>query len=132
MLHALQVNLRGPDVAQLINLLYVNKWQKLGIGKVRYGVMCAEDGVVMDDGVTGRLGGKSVHPDLQVLEATAYRRVSVYRPLIAVGRQAPADRLPEPLATRETAPRTRRLPRAASSHRSRSRRRGPAGCGSPR
>ena len=51
-----KLDLRGPDVTQLLNLLYVNKWSKLAIGRVRYGVMCAEDGVVLDDGVTGRLG----------------------------------------------------------------------------
>jgi sarcosine oxidase subunit alpha len=51
-----KLDLRGPDVAKLLNLLYVNKWSKLGVGRVRYGVMCAEDGVVLDDGVTGRLG----------------------------------------------------------------------------
>jgi len=51
-----KLDLRGPDVPKLLNLLYVNKWSKLDIGKVRYGVMCAEDGVVLDDGVTGRLG----------------------------------------------------------------------------
>ncbi|WP_027944578.1 2Fe-2S iron-sulfur cluster-binding protein [Amycolatopsis taiwanensis] len=51
-----KLDLRGPDVPKLLNLLYVNKWAKLGVGKVRYGVMCAEDGVVFDDGVTGRLG----------------------------------------------------------------------------
>jgi sarcosine oxidase, subunit alpha len=51
-----KLDLRGPDVPALLNLLYVNKWSKLGIGRVRYGVMCAEDGVVLDDGVTGRLG----------------------------------------------------------------------------
>ncbi|MHB1929387.1 MAG: aminomethyltransferase family protein, partial [Acidimicrobiales bacterium] len=51
-----KLDLRGPDVPNLLNLLYVNKWSKLAIGGVRYGVMCAEDGVVMDDGVTGRLG----------------------------------------------------------------------------
>jgi sarcosine oxidase, subunit alpha len=51
-----KLDLRGPDVAELLNLLYVNKWSKLGVGKVRYGVMCAEDGVILDDGVTGRLG----------------------------------------------------------------------------
>ncbi|HEX6933835.1 MAG TPA: 2Fe-2S iron-sulfur cluster-binding protein [Streptosporangiaceae bacterium] len=50
-----KLNLRGPDVPKLLNLLYVNKWSRLGVGQVRYGVMCAEDGVVMDDGVTGRL-----------------------------------------------------------------------------
>ena len=51
-----KLDLRGPDVAKLLNLLYVNKWSKLGVGRVRYGVMCADDGVVLDDGVTGRLG----------------------------------------------------------------------------
>ncbi|NMH90987.1 FAD-dependent oxidoreductase [Pseudonocardia bannensis] len=51
-----KLDLRGPDVAKLLNLLYVNKWSKLDIGRVRYGVMCADDGVVLDDGVTGRLG----------------------------------------------------------------------------
>jgi sarcosine oxidase, subunit alpha len=51
-----KLDLRGPDVPALLNLLYVNKWSKLGIGRVRYGVMCAEDGVVFDDGVTGHLG----------------------------------------------------------------------------
>ena len=50
-----KLDLRGPDVPRLLNQLYVNKWSKLDIGSVRYGVMCAEDGVVLDDGVTGRL-----------------------------------------------------------------------------
>jgi len=50
-----KLELNGPDVPQLLNLVYVNKWSKLDVGAVRYGVMCAEDGVVMDDGVTGRL-----------------------------------------------------------------------------
>ncbi len=50
-----KLDLQGPDVPQLLNLLYTNKWSKLAVGSVRYGIMCAEDGVVMDDGVTGRL-----------------------------------------------------------------------------
>jgi sarcosine oxidase subunit alpha len=50
-----KLDLRGPDVARLLNLLYVNQWSKLAVGAVRYGVMCAEDGVILDDGVTGRL-----------------------------------------------------------------------------
>jgi sarcosine oxidase, subunit alpha len=51
-----KLDLQGPDVPALLELLYVNRWQKLEVGRVRYGVMCAEDGVVLDDGVTGRLG----------------------------------------------------------------------------
>lgn len=51
-----KLDLRGPDVPQLLNLLYTNKWSKLPLNGVRYGLMCADDGVVLDDGVTGRLG----------------------------------------------------------------------------
>ena len=51
-----KLDLRGPDVPKLLEQLYTNKWQKLAIGSVRYGIMCAEDGVVLDDGVTGHLG----------------------------------------------------------------------------
>ena len=51
-----KIDLRGSDVPKLLEFVYVNKWSKLAIGQVRYGVMCAEDGVILDDGVTGRLG----------------------------------------------------------------------------
>jgi sarcosine oxidase subunit alpha len=51
-----KLDLRGPDVPLLLDQVYVNSWGSLAVGSVRYGVMCAEDGVVMDDGVTGRLG----------------------------------------------------------------------------
>ncbi len=50
-----KLDLRGPHVPDLLNQLYVNKWSKLPVGSVRYGVMCADDGVVLDDGVTARL-----------------------------------------------------------------------------
>jgi sarcosine oxidase subunit alpha len=61
-----KLDLRGPDVPKLLNLLYVNKWSKLAEGAVRYGVMCAEDGVVFDDGVTGHLG-----PDHYLMSTTS-------------------------------------------------------------
>ncbi|MBC8195389.1 MAG: (2Fe-2S)-binding protein [Acidimicrobiia bacterium] len=50
-----KLDLRGPDVPKLLELVYVNRWQKLKVGRVRYGAMVGEDGVVSDDGVTGRL-----------------------------------------------------------------------------
>jgi sarcosine oxidase subunit alpha len=68
-----KLDLRGPDVPKLLDLLYVNKWQKLGIGKVRYGVMCAEDGVVLDDGVTGHLG-----PDHYLMSTTSGGAATVW------------------------------------------------------
>ncbi len=51
-----KLDLQGPDVPLLLSQLYTNKWMQLPVGGVRYGIMCAEDGVVLDDGVTGRLG----------------------------------------------------------------------------
>ena len=51
-----KLQMTGPGVPELLNKLYVNQWLKLGIGRVRYGVMCSDEGVVMDDGVTARLG----------------------------------------------------------------------------
>ena len=59
-------DLRGPDVPKLLEILYVNRWQSLEVGRVRYGVMCLEDGVVFDDGVTGRLG-----PERYIMTATS-------------------------------------------------------------
>ncbi len=51
-----KLDLRGPDIPKLLSHLYTNKWMKLAVGSVRYGIMCGEDGVILDDGVTGRLG----------------------------------------------------------------------------
>jgi sarcosine oxidase, subunit alpha len=59
-------DLRGPDVPRLLNHLYVNGWDNLDVGVVRYGMMCLEDGVIFDDGVTGRLG-----PERYILTTTS-------------------------------------------------------------
>ncbi len=46
-----KLQLTGPGVPGLLERLYVNRWRKLGLGRVRYGAMCNDEGVVMDDGV---------------------------------------------------------------------------------
>ncbi len=51
-----KMKMTGPGVPELLNKMYINKWLKLPVGRVRYGVMCNDEGVVLDDGVTGRLG----------------------------------------------------------------------------
>ena len=51
-----KIDIQGPDAAEFLNRLYINKWLKLPIGKVRYGIMLREDGMVFDDGTTSRLG----------------------------------------------------------------------------
>ncbi|RVT98601.1 FAD-dependent oxidoreductase [Rhodovarius crocodyli] len=49
-------DLRGRDVPELLNRVYVNAWSNLPVGRCRYGVMLREDGMVLDDGTTSRLG----------------------------------------------------------------------------
>src|SRR5690606_2415176 len=44
-----------PDAAEFLNRVYVNGFARLPVGKARYGVMLADDGVVLDDGTTTRL-----------------------------------------------------------------------------
>ncbi len=51
-----KIDIQGKDAATLLDLIYTNAWSKLAIGKCRYGLMLGEDGMVMDDGVTARLG----------------------------------------------------------------------------
>lgn len=49
------LDIRGQDSAEFLNRLYTFAFAKLPVGKTRYAVMAAEDGVVIDDGVAGRL-----------------------------------------------------------------------------
>lgn len=56
-----KIDIQGPDAADLLDMMYTNAWQKLGIGKCRYGVMLNEHGMIFDDGVTTRLGGNHYH-----------------------------------------------------------------------
>jgi sarcosine oxidase subunit alpha len=50
-----KLKLTGPGVPELLDKIYINKWQKLGVGRVRYGVMCNDEGVILDDGVTAHV-----------------------------------------------------------------------------
>jgi len=56
-----KIDIQGPDAAEFLNRIYTNAWMKLGIDKCRYGLMLGEDGMVMDDGVTARLGENHFH-----------------------------------------------------------------------
>lgn len=46
---------RGPDAAEFLDRMYANTMRTLAPGKVRYGLMLNEKGVVIDDGVCARL-----------------------------------------------------------------------------
>ncbi len=49
-----KIEVHGPDAATLLDRLYINTIATLAVGKVRYGVMLREDGLVMDDGTITR------------------------------------------------------------------------------
>jgi sarcosine oxidase subunit alpha len=51
-----KIDIQGKDAAEFLNRVYINGWTTLAVGKARYGLMLREDGFVMDDGTTARLG----------------------------------------------------------------------------
>ncbi len=51
-----KIELTGPDVGIFLDRVYVNGFSSLAVGKARYGVMLNDDGTVLDDGTTARLG----------------------------------------------------------------------------
>jgi heterotetrameric sarcosine oxidase alpha subunit len=51
-----KIDIQGADAAEFLERIYINTWKTLAVGKARYGLMLREDGFVMDDGTTSRLG----------------------------------------------------------------------------
>ncbi|MBD9389917.1 sarcosine oxidase subunit alpha family protein [Agrobacterium sp. AGB01] len=51
-----KIAVQGQDAAEFLNRVYTNGFKTLPIGRLRYGVMLREDGFVLDDGATARLG----------------------------------------------------------------------------
>src|SRR5690606_37093832 len=56
-----KIEVVGPDAAKFLELMYTNPWQKLAVGRCRYGVMLREDGFIYDDGVVGRIAEDRFH-----------------------------------------------------------------------
>lgn len=50
-----KIDIQGPDAREFLGRVYTNKWEKLAVGKCRYGLMCKDDGMITDDGVTSCL-----------------------------------------------------------------------------
>ncbi len=56
-----KIEVVGPDAAVFLDRLYINSFQKLGVGRCRYGVLLNEAGFIIDDGVIGRLAPDRFH-----------------------------------------------------------------------
>ncbi len=51
-----KIEVKGPDAAEFLNRIYVNNVLTLKPGRIRYGLMLNENGIIIDDGVFARLG----------------------------------------------------------------------------
>ena len=69
-----KIDVQGTDAAAFLNMLYCNGFAKLAVGKVRYGLMLREDGMVMDDGTAARMSEHHF-----VVTTTTANAVGVYR-----------------------------------------------------
>ena len=47
-----KIDVQGPDAREFLSRVYTNAWMKLAPGSCRYGLMCNEKGMVIDDGVS--------------------------------------------------------------------------------
>ena len=50
-----KIDIQGADAARFLDMVYTNTFSTLPVGRVRYGLMLREDGMVLDDGTTARL-----------------------------------------------------------------------------
>ena len=50
-----KIIVKGPDAGRFMDMLYTNMMSTLKPGRCRYGLMCNENGFLMDDGVVARL-----------------------------------------------------------------------------
>ncbi len=85
-----KIDIQGPDAREFLARVYTNAWAKLAPGKCRYGLMCGEDGMIMDDGVTACLsdthflmttttgGAASVYTHLETWLQTEWPELEVY------------------------------------------------------
>ncbi|MBS3980367.1 MAG: sarcosine oxidase subunit alpha family protein [Rhodobacteraceae bacterium] len=51
-----KIDIQGRDAGRFLDFVYTNTFSTLPVGRVRYGLMLREDGLVLDDGTSARLG----------------------------------------------------------------------------
>lgn len=50
-----KIIVKGPDAGKFLDMMYTNMMSTLKVGKCRYGLMCSENGFLIDDGVVARI-----------------------------------------------------------------------------
>jgi sarcosine oxidase subunit alpha len=81
---------KGPDAGKFLDLLYTNMMSTLKPGKCRYGLMCSENGFLIDDGVVARIdedkflchtttgGAERIHQHMEEWLQTEWWDLKVY------------------------------------------------------
>ena len=49
-----KLEVRGKDAGALLDRVYTHRFSNLRVGRIRYGLLCGENGVIMDDGTVTR------------------------------------------------------------------------------
>ena len=50
-----KINVRGKNASELLDKIYTHKFSSLKNGRIRYGILCSDNGTVMDDGTVTRV-----------------------------------------------------------------------------
>jgi sarcosine oxidase subunit alpha len=50
-----KLDVRGRDASALLDKVYTHRFSNLRLGRIRYGVICGDNGTIMDDGTVTRL-----------------------------------------------------------------------------
>ncbi|TRD23611.1 sarcosine oxidase subunit alpha family protein [Palleronia caenipelagi] len=85
-----KIVVKGPDAGKFLDLVYTNMMSTLKVGRCRYGLMCSENGFLIDDGVVARLsedsylchtttgGADRIHAHLEEFLQTEWWDLQVY------------------------------------------------------
>ncbi len=50
-----KLDVQGTDAPALLDLVYTHKFSNLRVGRIRYGILCSDNGMIIDDGTVTRL-----------------------------------------------------------------------------
>ncbi|NNE53166.1 MAG: sarcosine oxidase subunit alpha family protein [Sulfitobacter sp.] len=85
-----KIIVKGPDAGKFLDMMYTNMMSTLKVGKCRYGLMCSENGFLIDDGVVARIdedtwlchtttgGAESIHAHMEEWLQTEWWDWKVY------------------------------------------------------
>ena len=71
-----KLEISGPDAGEFIERIYTGRFAKMAVGTTRYGLMCDETGVIIDDGIVARLAEDRFYvTTTTTASASAYREM---------------------------------------------------------